>query len=432
MEKNEFTKLQNYCDYNNSQIILENGNNGQLSSFFPNKQLREFDLSPKTKEKNLTKVKRLKNNLNTKNIIKANDINEELNERINKLIINFKNQLDKNYIEKRIINLKCSKNGDYSYINSLVICLSNLPDLLIYLKQNIQLLNNPQKFPLTFCFFRVVEHLYLNIPKNKSNIYDSLTIIKVIEHCFPFLKESKNPIDLFSLLISNIHKELNENKTIVIPKNTEKMDLNEVIKHKIIYFNNTNESIISKIFNSFYKKEIKCSICNNTFYELENFFSFDLDPINTFIKYNKNILTIYDCLTYYIQPKTSKLICSVCNRPSNLVTLKNIFSPSKNLVFVINRYNYNEDNLITKIKLNYEEILDISQFIDKKLVDIKTEYILIAVVSYSFNKKNFLAFCKNLFIDEWVYFNDNSIDQCNFNYILNNTIPCLLFYRMLD
>lgn len=340
------------------------------------------------------------------------------------------NQLDNKYIGKRKIKLKSSLNGDFSYINALILCLSNIPDLLLFLQNNISFINNPQKIPLTFSFFREIDHLYSNSSENEINVQDSSSIIKIIEHCFPFLKTNKNPIDLFILLMNDIDDELNDDKRMIIPNDIDKRDLNGIIKYKTIFFNN-NKSIITQIFNSFYKKEFKCLECNNTFYEIQNFFTFDLDPINTYKKYNKNILTINDCLTNYVSPTTSKFICTICNKSSKFAIIKNIFSPSNNLVFVLNRNNSEQESIMLKIKLNYEETLDISYFIDKKSAVKNPQYILIAVVAYSFDKKKFVAFCKNLAVDEWIYFDDDLINQCNYNYMVNNSTPYLLFYKML-
>ena len=101
-------------------------------------------------------------------------------------------------------------------------------------------------------------------------------------------------------------------------------------------------------------------------------------------------------------------------------------------MFVINRYNSEKEKTMIKIKFNYEEILDISYYIDRSTINKKIQYILIAVVAYSIERKKFVAYCKNLFVDEWIFFDDDLINQCNYNDMVNNSTPYLLFYRILD
>ena len=414
-------------------IRIQNGNNFDSSQIKTDK----ISVSPTNldlgKEKKVVKKEKITTNENKKSV---NGNNDELKEKKNKLIMSIQNELENKFKEKRAISLKNSTlNGDYSYINASILCLSNLPDLLLYLQKNINYLNNRQKFPISYTFFSVIEHLFIHYPK-KAPFVDSSRIIKIIKHCYPFLKICRNPVDLFSLLMQDINEKLKKKKKkkkpIIFKKDIDKRNFNNVIEQKIIDFNDSNESIISQLFNSFYKKEIRCPGCNNTFYDLQNFIIFDLDPMNTYKNYKKNIVTINDCLKYYVSPITSTKICSICNHSSKFVEKKNIFLLSNNLVFGINRNNSEQEQLMLKIKFNYEEILDISKYIDKKLVEIKAEYILIAVVAYFIEKKKFVAFCKNLVVDEWVYFDDDLINQCNYNYMINNSTPYLLFYKMLD
>ena len=364
-----------------------------------------------------------------------NNLNKELDEKINNLISYYKSNLNEKYIEKRKIILKSSENGDFSYINSLFNCLGNILDLLLYLQRNKNKINDSEKYPFTFSCFRIIEHL-INKNSKKDPNDDVSSFIKIIEHFYPFFKTNKNPIDLFNILMNLMHNELNiiqkNNINPFYEENIDKRDLNKMIHYKIIKFNQDNDTIISKCFNLFCKKEIKCFKCNSIFYELQNFISFDLDPINTYKKYKRSNLSIYDCLAFYLSPVSGKAICSICNHLAELSIQKKIYSPSSNLVLVINRNNPNEEKEILYSKIKYEEILDISNYIDKKMVYFKAEYILIGVVAFLFEKKKFVSFCKDLFHNEWICFDEESIDECNFNYMLNNSSPYIFFYKMLD
>ena len=417
-------KNQNIFNRNNKfQKKIEGGNNDLLGKNDKN----EFQNFSVFQESNFIE----------KNIFQNNDDNKEvtINEKINKLIFKYKNELDKKYMEKKIA-LKIAKNEDFSFFISLVQCLSNLHDLLLYLQNNIALIKDEENYPFSFSFFRIIEHLYCNNNNSDPN-KDILSFIKVVEYFYPFFRAYKNPIDLYGIIMNDLHNELNEirtnNNTICLNETKiDKRNSNEVITNNINCFNQNNNSIISKYFTFFCKKDIKCIKCNNIYYELQNFISFDIDPINTYKKYKKKKLTINDCLTYYLSPITEKAICSICNKLCKLSIQKKIFSPSSNLVLVINRNNQDEEKQLLDININYEEILDISYFIDKK-IDFKAQYILIGVVAFLNEKKKFVSFCKNIFHNnEWISFDDGSINECNYNDMVNNSSPYLLFYKKID
>ena len=444
INSNQNKSVQNISIINT--LININNNNIQLNPEKINKEEKENNplfqenISQKEEDDNIFSIfneDNFKTYIEPKNINNINDskekiINKELEDKIQKLAKKIKIELNNEYIEEIRIGFKSSEIGDYNYLNSLIQCLANLPDLLIFFKNNINLIKNIKKYPFTFTFFRLIENLKNNSPKSlKHNFND---FIAVVEHCFPFLKNNKNPVDLFNLIMSKLHEELNKenNKNKIDRKKVDQTDLNEIIKNEIIYFNHNNDTFVSKLFNIFLKIETKCLKCNKSFYEMQNFISFELDIIGTYQKYKKNTLTINDCLTYYSTPINKNLICSLCNRHSQLTVRKNIFSPSNNLVFVLSHNNPYEEKEMMKFKFYYEEILDITYYIDKKLVDIKTEYILIGVVAFSLDTKKFISFCRNIFDNIWMYYDEDKINECNYDYIVNNSNPYILFYKMLE
>ena len=238
------------CSMQNSQLTIEKENN--LNSNFNNDKILDisqnnlnninikiesydnfsiFDTKNLNNEEN--KVQNNKNinmnNENSQDEKNNNNKNKELEEKINKLILKLKTQLNNNYIGKRTIGLKNSENKDCSYVNSLLQCLGGLPDLLVYLQNNISYINNPEKLPLTFCFFRVIEHLYINKSLENSAKHNASIFIDVIEHFYPFLIINKNPIDLFNILMHDLHIELNKanlkNQKTIVPKDFEKKNL---------------------------------------------------------------------------------------------------------------------------------------------------------------------------------------------------------------
>ena len=396
---------------NNHQENLQGSNNNEVD--FTDIKMRE-----------VYNMKKIGNN--TFSIFNPKNINPEEQMKITKLLSN-------EYLQKRYIGLKVQGFGsdDYSYLNSLVQCLGGIPDILLYLQNNINYINNPQKIPLTFSFFQIIERLYHS--SNNATIYNSKRFLEIIEHCFPFLKTEKNPIDLYHLLFHDMHDEINEKKS---QKNNQikvdKKNMNEVINYEMNIFNNNNKSIFSDLFTLFYKKEIQCTSCNGIFYELQNFISLDLDVINIYKRYQKNNLTIKFCLNEFMNPIRTKKVCHICNTVSQLVVRRTIFSASNILVFILNRFNKEEEEEMKKIKFEYEEDLDMTNYIENNSQKINMHYILIGVVSFLFRENKFAAFCKNLLSYKWTCFVDENVYECNYEQIINGSTPYLLFYKKFE
>lgn len=396
---------------NNHQENLQGSNNNEVD--FTDIKMRE-----------VYNMKKIGNN--TFSIFNPKNINPEEQMKITKLLSN-------EYLQKRYIGLKVQGFGsdDYSYLNSLVQCLGGIPDILLYLQNNINYINNPQKIPLTFSFFQIIERLYHS--SNNATIYNSKRFLEIIEHCFPFLKTEKNPIDLYHLLFHDMHDEINEKKS---QKNNQikvdKKNMNEVINYEMNIFNNNNKSIFSDLFTLFYKKEIQCTSCNGIFYELQNFISLDLDVINIYKRYQKNNLTIKFCLNEFMNPIRTKKVCHICNTVSQLVVRRTIFSASNILVFILNRFNKEEEEEMKKIKFEYEENLDMTNYIENNSQKINMHYILIGVVSFLFRENKFAAFCKNLLSYKWTCFVDENVYECNYEQIINGSTPYLLFYKKFE
>ena len=396
---------------NNHQENLQGSNNNEVD--FTDIKMRE-----------VYNMKKIGNN--TFSIFNPKNINPEEQMKITKLLSN-------EYLQKRYIGLKVQGFGsdDYSYLNSLVQCLGGIPDILLYLQNNINYINNPQKIPLTFSFFQIIERLYHS--SNNATIYNSKRFLEIIEHCFPFLKTEKNPIDLYHLLFHDMHDEINEKKS---QKNNQikvdKKNMNEVINYEMNIFNNNNKSIFSDLFTLFYKKEIQCTSCNGIFYELQNFISLDLDVINIYKRYQKNNLTIKFCLNEFMNPIRTKKVCHICNTISQFAVRRTIFSTSNILVFILNRFNKEEEEEMKKIKFEYEENLDMTNYIENNSQKINMHYILIGVVSFLFKENKFAAFCKNLLSYKWTCFVDENVYECNYEQIINGSTPYLLFYKKFE
>ena len=423
LNNDELRNINNFLNLND-----DNNNNLNLDNFMKNENINYSNNNQINKNND--------NNINyTLKETKNGSYNgsTDLDQRIKVQIDKIRNELEYRFIKNRKIGLKGRDNCDDSYLNSLIQCLGTIPDILVYFQKNIKFINNPKEYPLTFSFFRLIEHLYPYIIEGNYSFYSTNKFLKIIEHCFPFLRNNKNPIDLYHLLMHDIHDEINNiKKDKIEQKIINVKEITEVINNSINLYKKNNNSIISEIFNIFYNKEIKCNSCQNIFYEMQHYISFDLDIINTYKNLQKNNLTINDCLNNFVKPVFIKRICCLCGKISQLEVKKDIFITSNILVFIVSRNNENEKNIFNNIKLNYEKILNIDKYLNKKSINKSSKFLLIGVVAYLSNGNKFVSYCKNLFSNEWIFFNDEKINSCQYEDMINTSTPYILFYKMIE
>ena len=101
------------------------------------------------------------------------------------------------------------------------------------------------------------------------------------------------------------------------------------------------------------------------------------------------------------------------------------------LILLLNRGNGIEFN----VKINFEEDLDLSNFIEMKNTGFK--YRLIGVITHigeSGMGGHFIAYCKDIFSNTWYKYNDAIVTEVN-NFqteVINFAMPYLLFYKKIN
>ena len=158
------------------------------------------------------------------------------------------------------ISIKLTNLGDTSYLNSVLYLLGNIKSFILYfLKQeNIkQITANIKYQPLCFVLYRLFLHFY---NKNNEQEYSPDALMEVLGELNIVYKskDRRNPIELLSFILDNLHSELNKKKdNNNIIKNNYLNNKEEVIKNGIDNFVNSNASLISNLFNWFEIKESK-------------------------------------------------------------------------------------------------------------------------------------------------------------------------------
>ena len=153
---------------------------------------------------------------------------------------------------------------------------------------------------------------------------------------------------------------------------------------------------------------------------------------NYFFSQNDSV-TIYEC--FYYNQKTDMFngqnqnYCNICKQLCDSLYTCKIFSSPKNFIIILNR---GKDN-IYKVKLEFSEIIDITQFVLQKDIPqlIYNLYAVITHIGESGPNAHFVASCKSSIDNKWYRFNDSMVYPIsNFQKdVIELGTPYILFYQ---
>jgi ubiquitin C-terminal hydrolase len=401
---------------------ISNQNNNQKNN------LNQFINSNQNNEQNrINNQNNIQNNYQNKNIQNHNQ-NQEINPNNN-----IENQNNTSHIKKTKIGLH--NFGKTSYLNSILQCIGNIEYLKNYFLEENNIINiesNVKEKQFSFVIGRLFHHLYSQ--KKEEKVYSPSGIMRVLEskNIVYKSKNERNPNECLIFILDSLHKELNgmlnvqENNKHIFVNN--RSNINDFIR----FFYNTNNSIISKNFAWFSKKELICTKCGSQKNDSNNFFTCQLDASNYYETVGNKRITIVDCINFELKKKRN-LYCNRCKTECNMEINSKIYFPQNIFVFLLDRGNFDENKL--KIPFYLEEQINLKPYIEKNNDNYKFE--LIAITSINMKEKKYVAFC-NAFKDKlWYYFNDEQVFEIDANQVINennnnNFIPCILFYKSID
>ena len=325
--------------------------------------------------------------------------------------------------------------GDTSYLNATLQLIGNLRNLASFFvnPKNAKNINDNYKtVPLAFVFQRLFYHLYPYPEKPEREKYKPEYLKNVIARKNKIYNTDKrrNPNELISFILNNLHFELNKNKGNNQQFNIKNNNKDNVIMYGCQNYVNKNDSAIFNLLNWFEIKEKRCSQCNNSTFHLNTFNIFELDILTTY-SYKKNTITINDCLELYSFLRPQTLFCNTCRKYTNVTNQSNIYSSPNTFIFSLDRKNLDQNYL--NIQFNLTEQLNLHNYIENK--SSPTNYQLIGVLSFYPLENKYISFCLSPVDKNWYVYNDEKVEPTNINSIIQfhnfgkKFIPCLLVYK---
>ena len=491
--KEETNKLERERIKRDQEIILRKKITENTQSLFSHQELIKD-------AKLITEGKSLNSSLKKPKLFKSKDI-KEINsyikttddDTVSEVDSRFKNIVKETYqIEDNEViydgtdpNVGLKNVEAMCYMNATIQCFSKTIELTKYFLRpynksriffNNSLLKDENNLELSTSYYEVIKNLWNRRNENKSfspnNFKDKLRKMNSLFNGY----NSGEPKDLISFILLKIHEELNvvkkkkqqENKNILHSKYNV-YDRFNVLNEFLIDTKIKNNSIISELFYGIIENISECLICKEQNkkkgltrkfkYEFKNikYLVFPLEEIrkfrnNKFLKnnadkmtpnmitdiINNNKVSINDCFEYYQNPliltNEDQIYCEVCQKKTNANFRTKIYYPPNIMILILDR----GENIKYKVGINFEETIDITQFIDKEFtIESRIEYELYGVITFigeNIKTGKYIAFCKsNNKNQKWVCYNDdNVVDIVDFmSQVHNYGLPSVLFYERI-
>ena len=174
--------------------------------------------------------------------------------------------------------------GNISFMNSVLQCLSNTPDLNKYfLKQYFRNeINNGNYYGskglLSQAYFNLVNQLWNKRGDNEINPREFRNIFCNLNKSFINQDQEHDAYEFLTFLLDNLHEDLNRisNKKYQILEEKKEDENDEQASNRWWeYYKNRDNSIITDLFQGQYKTTIKC-LCGNTSIKYDTYMNLSL------------------------------------------------------------------------------------------------------------------------------------------------------------
>jgi ubiquitin C-terminal hydrolase len=425
MKNNNNNSFYNQNMQNNFNQNMQNNFNQNMQNNFNQNMQNNFNSNM---QNNFNQ--NMQNNFNQN---MQNNFNPNMNVNTNQI-----NSFSEPPIKVKLVNLE-----DTSYLNSVLYLLGNIKafkDYFLNSNNAKDITANIKNKPLSFVTHRLFLHFYNNKGEKEYKPDSYMEVLAALNIVYKSRKR-RNPNELLSFILDNLHSELNiktGNYNINNNNNNLLYDKYSVIQNGVNNFANSNDSLISRLFNWFEIKELQCQQCSRSIYNFYTFNTFELDIFGTYsaknINYSKgNYITLIDCIQYHQNKRNEqKSLCNNCRQYTKFQSHSKIFSSPNMFIFSMNRES-SSNNLFT-IPFIIEEKIDLTFFVEKE--GSFKNYELIGIVSINSQNNQYISFCKSFVDNNWFYYSDEKgIIQIELNTILNmhnsnfTCVPLILLYN---
>ena len=365
-----------------------------------------------------------------------------------------KNNNDNNkvniYADKNLLAQSTESNISFSYINAFLQCLCNIKEFVICFKNykiKEAIPKESQNEKLSTSFKLLIDKLYQDNTKEIKRVYIPIDLIEKISNINPLFEDisTNNEKDLINFIIMTLHEELNEtqiNPNYALESNYE--NIFEIQKDKIqMYtkfvnsFNKSHNSFIQSLFFAVNYNMCQCLNCQALTYNFQIYYYlfFPLEEVRKFKSNYNNIineLNLSDCFDYArsenIMKDDNAVYCNYCKQisPNSMRTM--LFSSPEILIIILNREN--------DIKINFDFILNLSNYIEMKDNNMFCQYDLIGIVCKdNTNEANdeFLAYSKGYYDNNWYKYDKTTVEPINHfrSQVIDTFIPYLFLYKKM-
>ena len=335
--------------------------------------------------------------------------------------------------------------GATCYMNATLQCLANIRPItesLLKPKKYFEMYNNQDLCRLTLEYCQVLIGLFCdNSPIGSYRPEQFKTTIGELNSLFQGVQANDSK-DLIIFLLETLNSELvklyNKTHNIIEKENEFNPNIDPTNVAMVFYefkneFTKNYHSAVGFNLCGFQKNVFKCQICNavSNSFSIFNFLMFGLESIsNHFNLSNNNMQIPYikfeHCFQYLKKTENfDQTYCQKCKKTGMSVYQEGIYMMPNYLIIILNRGRGN----VFKCRVDIPEQFNSSNFEEAQ----KNNYIfdLIGVVSHfgeSGMGGHFIAFCKHYLDSKWRCYNDNTVVECQNDY-LTKGIPYILFYK---
>ena len=268
------------------------------------------------------------------------------------------------------------------------------------------------------CFYCRFKHINFNV------YYFLVFPLEKVKKYANEMRANLNNNNMNNQFFNNNFNNCNNNSFMNLNNNILNMNQN-------MNLNNINNSFNNNRISNQNNNVISFQNLNN-FNQMNNFSQNMNNNKENNSKINNNIITIYDCFEYKqkgeILEGNEQIFCNCCKKISKAFYKCTLETSPKILFLCFDR----EEGFNSKIKLEYFQLIDLSNYINQK--NQYPKYELIGIIPYKdgiVNNGNYIAHCLSPIDRCWYTYDDANIHQINDlkKEVIDLGTPYLLVYK---